>query len=111
MGLYTPSQRTRDVGTYIWPRITLLIQYRLNALGAALTMGVFFGLYQALFERGLDLVPRAIAGFFVGELLALITAVPMGIRNMPLTTLLHIGITCASLYALFHFVVPVLPIN
>lgn len=86
------------------------MQYRLSALGAAVAMAVCFGLYQIVFEQGVDLVPRTVAGFATGELLALIVTLPIGLRQVPLTTLLYVAMTVAWLYVLFHYLVPVLPV-
>jgi hypothetical protein len=107
MGIYTPSQTMRHFGSDGWLRLAALLQFRAIALACALALSAVSTLYQVIFDGGSDLDAWSFGGFFAGEVVALISTVLVAVRAMPLTTLLHVGVTGAWLFVLLRYGAPI----
>lgn len=107
MGIYTPSQTVRNLGSDGWLRVATLLQFRAIAFGCALAISAVSTLYQIVFDGGADLDAWSFGGFFAGEVVALISTVPIAVRAMPVTTLLHAGVTGAWLLGLLRYGAPI----
>lgn len=106
MGIYTPSRSVRDFGSDGWLRLTTLLQFRAVAFASALALAAVSTLYQVIFDGAADLDAWSFGGFFGGEVVALISTVPIAVRAMPVTTLLHLGMTGAWLLVLLRYGAP-----